>query len=807
MQVAFKASKRPAAIKLFKYSLDAFFWLSARQTGASQALFVVLFPIGLACSCLLQGCAPSREPPLVLPPPLISDKTAARQTLGKEQTVQDTHDRHAPLSSQGRVRFTSVPPLQSTGADAGMALPEKKLALPANASATVNIHDMPIPAFINELYGNILQIPFQLDPEISKLTDLVTLRTIEAQSGQTLYDLGKQVLERYGIGMEAGGEVLYFAPAKNLGAEAPLIVSGRSLPDVPVTHRPIFMLAPLHVVKAEEITTWLNQAFAGQNLKIQGDSGRNSIMLQGQPDLVNQAIQAIAILDQPFMRGRYGLRINSEYFSAAELSEQLTQVLQAEGYDVSSTPTTGSSTLLIPIENARAVLAFASSQEVLDHIKHWVLSLDVPGANTSSRQSIFFYDVQNTSVTSLAATLNAILEGEENSDAGITTVSSMIKANDQTGQAPNRMDRGSVTPGASSAPANAAVVADELRNSLVFRGSSEQWNELLQVIHRFDRPSKQVLIEVTIAEITLSDSLEKGVEWQVYVNQNKQIPKSRASAEENAPGTGSGSTDSPAQGRLAEDRPNAAGALKQQTGAALLNPYTLFSFGTLNGLGLPKNGFTFTLESAGHTKALLNAFARDNRINIISTPRVLVKSGMEAKIEVGTDVPTVTASQSSSGLFDTGANTGLIQSIEYRKTGVLLGVKPIVYSGNRVDLQVSQEISDISSQNVTNISSPSILARKIETDVTLTDGGSVLLGGLISTTTTEETRGIPLLKDIPLLGQLFRTDARSSNRSMVVMLIVPYIIEDQEDAAAITEALKRRLNIRTEEPVDRGKSR
>ena len=61
-----------------------------------------------------------------------------------------------------------------------MALPEKKLALPANASATVNIHDMPVPAFINELYGNILQIPFQLDPEISKLTDLVTLRTIEA---------------------------------------------------------------------------------------------------------------------------------------------------------------------------------------------------------------------------------------------------------------------------------------------------------------------------------------------------------------------------------------------------------------------------------------------------------------------------------------------------------------------------------------------------------------------------------------------------------------------------------------------------
>ncbi len=721
-------------------------------------------------------------------------------------TQQDADDKQTLSPSQERARFTPVSPLQNAKGDSGRVVSDKKLPLPATASATINIHDMPIPAFINELYGNILQIPFQLDPEIATLTDLVTLRTLEAQSGQALYDLGKQVLERYGIGMEPSGNLLYFAPTKRIGAEAPLIVSGRTLPDVPVTHRPIFMLIPLHVVKAGEIHTWLNQAFAGQNLKIQGDPGRNSIMLQGPPELVNQAVQAITILDQPFMRGRYSLRINSEYFSAAELSEQLTQVLQAEGYDVSSVPTAGSSTLLIPIENARAVLAFASSQEMLDHIKKWVLALDIPGSHAAtSRQSIFFYDVQNTSVTSLAATLNALLDEGKNSDHDTTVSASvpplMAQENSQNGQAPSRMNGNTPSPDRPSSPAGGgAVVADELRNSLVFRGSSERWNELLQVIHRFDRPSKQVLIEVTIAEITLSDSLEKGVEWQVHINQNKQIASPLVSANKESAGINSNSANKPAQGPLTEDSPDTIHTLTQQTVATLLNPYTLFNFGTVDGLGLPKNGFTFTLESAGHTKAILNAFARDNRINIISTPRVLVKSGMEAKIEVGTDVPTVTASQSPSGLFDTGANAGLIQSIEYRKTGVLLGVKPIVYSGNRVDLQVSQEISDISSQNVTNISSPSILSRKIETDVTLADGGSVLLGGLISTTTTEETRGIPLLKDIPLLGQLFRTDAQSSSKSMVVMLIVPYIIEDQEEAAAITEALKRRLNIRIEEP-------
>ena len=423
-----------------------------------------------------------------------------------------------------------------------------------------------------------------------------------------------------------------------------------------------------------------------------------------------------------------------------------------------------------------------------------MLTLDIPSQQAANTQSIFFYDVQNTSVTSLATTLDAILEGGQSTANKHTALP--ITPSTQT------EDVNSTTAPQPVLPETGAVVADELRNSLVFKGSREQWNELLKVIHRFDRPSKQVLIEVTVAEITLTDALEKGVEWQAYINQNKQIPSPLVSENRESAGISTSSADTPAQGPLSPKTPKELNTLTQQTVRTLLNPYTLFDFGTVDRLGLPSNGFTFTLESAGHTKAILNAFARDNRVNIISTPRVLVRSGTEAKIEVGTDVPTVTASQTSSGYFNANSNAGLIQSIEYRKTGVLLGVKPIVYSGNRIDLKVSQEISDISSQSVTNISSPAILSRKIETDVTLADGGSVLLGGLISTTTTEEERGIPWLKDIPLLGQLFRVDSKSNTKSMVIMLIVPYIIENQDDAAAITEAIKRRLNIRTEDPLD-----
>ncbi len=780
-----------------------------KTRGLQSLVLLTMYCAFLLFTAFFQGCAPVQDTSLTLPPPLTPEKTASPDTLATTASesglparpgqVEPGEEPAPSVLPSIQARFTQMPARQGTRPATQPLATTGKLSLPIQATATVNLHDMPVPAFINELYGNILQIPFQLDPEVAKLNDLVTLRTIEAQSSQDLYDLGMQVLTRYGIGAEKTGDLLYFAPAKKIGAETPLIVSGRTLPDVPVTHRPIFMLVPLHVVKAKEADQWLNQAFAGQNIKIQGDPDRNNLILMGPPDLVNQSLAAISMLDQPFMRGRFSLRINPEHFNPTDLSAQLTRVLQAEGYHVSTSPADNSGIFLLPIENANTVLAFAVSQEMIDHVKQWVLALDIPNPrlSTAARQSIFFYDVQNTSVTSLADTLNAILKGQQDASRAARSIVTGSKESSQEQNSP----ASSIPPAEPALPETGTVVADELRNSLVFRGSSEEWTELMQVIRRFDRPSKQVLIEVTIAEITFSDSLEKGVEWQVYLNQNKQIPSPLVSSNRESAGISSGSAGKPAQGPLSKDTPAEMHTLAQQTVRTLLNPYTLINFGTVDGLGLPKNGFTFTLESAGHTKAILNAFARDNRVNIISTPRVLVKSGMEAKIEVGTDVPTVTASQSSSGFFDENSRAGLIQSIEYRKTGVLLGVKPIVYSGNRIDLAVSQEISDISSQAVSNISSPAILSRKIETDVTLADGGSVLLGGLISSTTSEETRGIPLLKDIPLLGQLFRTDSKSNSRSMVVMLIVPYIIENQSDATAITEALKKRLDIRLEDPL------
>ncbi len=618
------------------------------------------------------------------------------------------------------------------------------LALPDIEPATLDIHDMPLPDFINELYGNILGLSFEISPQITGQKDLVTLRTTTPLGAGDLFRLTGRVLAGYGVGAEQIGGLIRFAPLREVGGQTPLIISGRALPDVPGEHRPVFLHVQLNVVKNTRVAGWIRMTYNDQKqLRIEEDTDRNAIILIGPPNLVAQAATAVNILDQPFMRGRHSLRIDPVNLDVNELNTALSNILTTEGYAVSNTPATGDSIILLPLEPIGAILAFATDEETLNHIRKWVIALDKPPLQQANSGGIFFYDVQNTTATRLAETINNLLGDKTGTYTPVfrsTRMESNTSAKNQTTASPKRETVASTLSGGT-------MVADEIRNSLVFKGDPGQWREILGLIRNFDRPSKQVLIEVTVAEIRLTDTLTKGVEFE-------------------------------------------------QTGTArsLSNPDGTLLASTLGTLGLSTAGFNFTLESAGNTKALLNLFARDNRVNIISVPRILVKSGVEAKINVGTDVPTVTSSQSSSnGAFNTSTSSGVLQSIEYRSTGVLLTVKPVVFSGSRIDLEVTQEISDISTTTATTVNSPAILTRKIGTEVTLSDGGSILLGGLISTTRSEDTSGIPILKDIPLIGQLFRTDSSSTTKQMIVMLIVPYIVEDQKKAEALTEAMKKRL--------------
>jgi general secretion pathway protein D len=174
----------------------------------------------------------------------------------------------------------------------------------------------------------------------------------------------------------------------------------------------------------------------------------------------------------------------------------------------------------------------------------------------------------------------------------------------------------------------------------------------------------------------------------------------------------------------------------------------------------------------------------------------MVRSGQTASIDVGTEVPLVSSQSTAPDL----EGPSILQEVQYRKTGIMLSVTPTVYAGRRVDLAISQEVSEAQPNNVSDLDSPVILNRSLETALSLEDGGSVLLGGMISSSHQRGETGVPFLSDLPVVGQLFRVDKVKGGRTELLMLIVPYVLDNQQEAEAISRAFERTITLPVEAP-------
>jgi len=664
----------------------------------------------------LTACTITPSPPLKLPEPLRAPTHSRAKPTPPTEVKEYIAERETKF-----LTTPDYPELQTAITDdSSMETPPILKGEPVS----INVENIPLPAFINEIFGNLLKLSFQISPDLQKTSDLVTLRITEPQTPEQLYDLAKQVLETYGVTILQQRKLLHFLPSNKAATPPPLLISGRTLPDVPASHRPIFQFVPLKVVSADSAKGWLNKIYPKHGLQIQSDSESNTLMLFGKTYNVQQALNAIALFDQPHMRSQHSVRIEPTFISAKELSEGLIDILNSQGYAVSSKPNApNNSVIVLPIPSVNAVIVFASDLNALDQVKKWAISLDKQGyVARGDTIGLFFYPVQNTHAKELVNILSPLLTG---------IVSSAESTEDR--------ENSKITQNFGGIAGKSSFVVDEIRNAIIFQGKASTWVQLLPIMQKIDQPSKLVLIEVIVAEITLSETERFGFDFLMK-------------------GLDIG-------GRL-------GGTFRTLSGSAGL----------------------YTLDSAGQTRAILEAFAENSRVNLLSSPRIMVKSGESASINSGTEVPIITT-QSASNQQQLG-NSVILQQIQYRKTGTILSIKPSVYAGNRVDIELTQEISralPISEGNAIN--SPAILNRKIQTILSLEDGGSVLLGGLIDVDRSDGDAGVPVLRDLPLFGHLFSSRNRSDTRTELLMMIVPYVIDNQNEAEEITDVFRQRLHL------------
>jgi general secretion pathway protein D len=650
---------------------------------------------------LVAGCA--TEKPLI-PPPLDLPRPAVAAPGVKPEAP--------PRAATPIVETPKPPPPERL--QAGRLAASKMLTAPESEEANITLafEQLPLPDFVQAVYGTILKKNVTLDAAVMNRKDLVTLRTGGPQTPDQVSDAVRLLLQSYGIAVFDVGGLVRVVPDTARVGYSPEIIRGRALPETPASLRPVFQLVELQAVRNPDVANWVKTLF-GNKIDLKEDPSRNAVLLSGNAADVRAALEVIQVLDQPMMRGRHSIRINSMYWSADELARRLVEILVAEGYAASLPVAAGGISwpiTVMPMAGANSVFVFAVSPQILDHVAAWAAELDRPNDKGKGR-NLFSYTVQYTDAESLAKTLKELLSAPA-----------------------------AVAAPAGGRPASGAqVVVDRASNTIIIQGGGEDYGALRSLLQTLDKPAREALIEVTVAEVQLQDNLELGVEWLI---KDLNIGDYVATAS------------------------------------------------TLGGLGLGSSGLNIRFtDSSDGVRALINALATNNRATILSSPRIVAKNGESASIQVGQEVPIITSQQTNN--VTTG--DGILQTIQYRNTGVILNVKPVIHSSDQIDLEVQQEVSAAQSTTTGVSVSPTFTSRKVQTRLALRNGDTVLLGGLISTGSTDGDTGVPLLKDIPVLGQLFRKNNQSSQRTELIVLITPYIINDDSEAQALTRAFRDQL--------------
>ena len=660
----------------------------------------------LALAATLSGCSTFGVAPF--PEPIRPPIEAEGEDTPAPQAQAEQASRYSPTPGVHITRTQARGVADDLGAD--LEGPPIKAAF----------NGVPIVPFINEVFGTELGMSFVISPGLQEKTDLVTLRLTSPVPPRQFFNTARQVMQEYGVTIREQDGVLTFLATQEIeSGEVPLLISGRTLPEVPATHRTVFQLVPLMVAHPNQIISMLRSAFPSNDLQTSAESDNNAVLLKGTPDRLAQALELIEVLDQPLLRGRHGLVVEPRFLPPDELANAVEKVMTAEGYNVVGV---SGSAVLLPFDELGKLVVFAQSQGVLNQVKDWIETFD-QAHRGEVELGLFTYEVRNTQVSDMTETLGRLVgsvSGASSADGGSSSESTDSPA----------MGRAS------------PLVVDEKRNLLIFRGSGEEWANIREVAEKLDRPVPSVLIEVLIAEISLTDEEKSGFEFLF----NSGI-----------------------------DRFGLTG-------------------GTRNALGLSSQGLSLTLDSAGQTRALLSLFQKNDKVAIRSQPKLLVKSGEEASIQVGNEIPVIT--QLSQDSVQVGGSSNVLQQVDYRTTGVVLSITPLVQAGGLVDVAIQQELSEARPTAATSLTgSPTILNRTLSTSLTLKDGGSLLMGGLISENRSTGQVAVPGLGRVPVLGRLFRADSFNGDRTELMVMVTPYVIRDHAEGARLTEALKASLEL------------
>nr|WP_246283129.1 secretin N-terminal domain-containing protein [Marinifaba aquimaris] len=440
-------------------------------------------------------------------------------------------------------------------------------------------------------------------------------------------------------------------------------------------------------------------------------------VLRGKRREIIKAVEFIRLVDKPKLSSRDIALYKSIYVDTETLIERLGVLLQQEGISVGVDKNTNSALSIVPLPNIGALTLFANKEDVIQRALFWIKTIDQP--EEGDEIQYFIYQPQFSRAADLGDSLEALIGAQPRLDS---TTSANSQNNQKNSRAASRAT-GLIN-------SNVGLVVDERANSLIFQTTGEEYKKLRPLIKRLDIMPKQIILEVLIAEVKLTEEFKQGVEF--------------------------GLTNS---------------------GADIIGGYDLTS-GT-GGLSYILTGTKGSID--------VNLFQKNQNVNVLSRPSLLVRDGVEATITVGDDIPTV-------GEILSDPVSGNRQSVVYRKTGVDLSVTPTINAQGVVIMEISQKISNQAPGDDSVAGSPIIFERNISTEVVADSGQTIILGGLIAEDRTVSDTGVPGLSEIPLLGGLFESSSDVNTKTELIILVTPKVVEESAEWQHIKQELYQGLS-------------
>lgn len=577
----------------------------------------------------------------------------------------------------------------------------------------MDFESLDIRKFIDTMMTQVFKKNYVMSAKLKSFKKNISIRMGKDVELVELFSIFENVLSVNGVYTSIKNKTYIFdtSPSSDIPLSG-LVLFGRELPkgiNLNSNDKVTFII-PFYILNTQQFMQFVKQHLSYE--AITKNLGKKMFLINDQWKRIKKLLMVLEIIDKPFLKGKYIIQYTPTYWDVVDLKEQVDKLMTFEGI-----PIGGDGVELFPIEKLNALILMSNEKDWLDRFVFWIKNLDKPGT-IGAKRKVFFYRLKNTEAEETANVLSKVY---------LKLGKSEVKKKTKTAQRSNNKAGTKEKEVNTSKELNTTIIPIKNINSLVIIDTPENYQSIHSLLEKIDVMRNQILLELIIAEITITNDNNLGMEF--FLNEYMYDT-----------------------------------TVETKTGVGTSGANVV-----INGL-IPYHKF----------KVMINALTKKNILNVLHRPIMMAVENEAANLHVGTEVPIITSAVS--GNYQQSGNSQLMRSVDYRSTGLNINLTPLILSDENIQIKLACEISEAQTNSISpTIDSPLILSRTVDTTLIIPESQVAFISGVFQKSISQTVQGIPVLSKIPILGRLFKNDTKKVQKTELVIFVNARIIKNRND--------------------------